>query len=733
MSPPFCVRALGAAVASFFSCAVSAQISVPPTAVTPAQGSVGASSTEPTVAGTLSTVQVTAEHLKQARIELSPQVGTTVYRVDRAVIDALGKGDATSFDDVLLTLPGVAKDSKASGALHVRDDHGNVQYRINGVQLPEGISGFGQSLDTRYVESIDFLTGALPAQYGLRTAAIVDIQTKEGLGKPGGSLGFTFGSHQTLEENASVYGAKGNLSYYLSGSLVSNTQGIENSLPSFNARNDRTRQGRSFGNLSYFVDDDTRIGLLFGTYDGRFQIPTNPGQTPGFSLTGFSDTGTGFNALASDDVRERQTEATRFLALSFQKSLGALDFQVSAFHQYSNLHYFPDPVGDLIYNGVASNTLRSNLANGLQFDGSYKSSDAHTLRFGALYTRQNTRSINSVRAFPIDATGAQAAGDPVLIDDNSRKQGQLGSLYVQDEWKIDPRLTFNYGLRFDSVNAFTREHQWSPRFNLAYKLSDATALHAGYARYFTPPPQELASQQSINLYTSTTNQPEIANSDPVKAERTHYLDLGASTKIDTHLTLSADAYYKRVTNLLDEGQFGQALILSPFNYAKGFARGLELSARYSDERWAGYVNFAYQQAKGRNIVSSQSLFGADELRYIADHYVYLDHDQTYTVSGGASYRFGSNTVSGDLIFGSGLRSTPDGGAPNSAALKNYTVVNAAYAHTWKQSASRDIEARVALLNLFDKSYLLRDGTGVGVGAPQFGTRRSLYLGLATHF
>jgi outer membrane receptor protein involved in Fe transport len=727
MIPKFRRNAVGVAVLSMLSWSAFAQ-----EATTPAPAA-GASAVEPTAARTLTTVEVQSERLKKARMELSPEVGTTVRRIDRSAIDALGKGDATPLDDVLLTLPGVAKDSKASGSLHVRDDHGNVQYRINGVQLPEGISGFGQSLDTRYIDSVDFLTGALPAQYGLRTAGVVDIQTKQGFGKPGGSLGFTFGSHNTLEENASFYGTKGNLSYYLSGSLVSNTAGIENPLPTLNAQNDRTRQGKTFGNLAYYLDGDTRIGLMFGTYNGKFQIPTNPGQTPAFSLAGYSDLGTGFNALPSSDVRERQTESTRFVALSFQKTLGALDFQVSAFHQYSNLHFIPDGAGDLIYNGVASDILRSNSANGLQADAAYKANDAHTLRFGGAYTRQTTRSINAVNVFPVDDSGVQIGNTPVRINDNSSKVGQLASLYVQDEWRIDPKLTFNYGLRYDSVDAFTKEHQWSPRLNLAYKLADGTAFHVGYARYFTPPPQELASQQSINLYTGTTNQPAVATSDPVKAERTHYFDLGVDHKVNPNLSLSADVYYKKVTNLLDEGQFGQALILSPFNYAKGFARGVELSARYNDDRWSAYANFAYQKAMGKNIVSSQSLFGADKLDYIANHSVYLDHDQTYTLSGGASYRFGDNQVSGDLIFGGGLRRTPDGGAPNGAALPHYTVVNAAYSHTWKQPSGGGVVARIAILNLFDKSYLLRDGTGIGVGAPQYGTRRSVYASITTHF
>ncbi|MCX7175474.1 MAG: TonB-dependent receptor [Proteobacteria bacterium] len=679
-------------------------------------------------------IVVTASALREARIDLSPKVGTTVYTIDRGLIDGLGQGDATSFDEVLLRLPGVDKDSKASGSLHVRDDHGNVQYRINGVKLPENISGFGQSIDTRFVDRIDFLTGALPAQYGLRTAGIVEIQTKEGDAKPGGQIGVVVGSHNTVQPSAAFFGTKGALSYYLSGSFNSNSEGIENPLPNRNPMHDKTEQTKSFGDLSYIMDDQTRVALLFGTYNGKFQIPTNPGQPAGFTLAGFSDGTTGATSYPSAAVNEQQREVNRFFVVSFQKSLGDLNYQASVFHQYSNLHFYPDPIGDLVFNGVASDTLRSNSATGLQVDASKKLNADHTVRFGTEFTRQVTQSNNSVSLFGVDDTGAQTAPFiPFTIPYNSSKVGELFSVYLQDEWRIDPRLTLNYGARFDRVAAFTNEMQWSPRLNVAYKLSNDTALHAGYSRYFTPPPQELASQESINLYTGTTNQPQVPNSDNVKAERTHYFDAGLSHKLSPNLTVAADAYYKKIRNLIDEGQFGAALILSPFNYDKGYAKGLELSATYTDNHWTDYLNFAYQKAQGQNIVSGQSLFGPDELANIANHYIYLDHDQTFTVSGGLSYKFGQNHVSGDMIYGSGLRRTPDGGAPNSAALPAYSVFNMAFTHSWKTSATGTTEGRLAILNLFDKTYLLRDGTGVGVGAPQYGARRSLYVGISTTF
>jgi outer membrane receptor protein involved in Fe transport len=701
-------------------------------------------STPDTQAQKVDVVTVTAQRLKQARIDMVPKFGTTVYTIDESLISALGQGDATPFDEVLLHLPGVDKDSKASGSLHVRDDHANVQYRINGVLLPENISGFGTSIDSRYVSKIDFVTGTVPAQYGLRTAGVVEIQTKDGDVPPGGQIELLVGSNNAFQPSAQLFGTKGPFSYYLSGSYVSNSQGIEIPTPVRSNPHDKTVQEKSFGDFSYYVNEDTRLGFLFGTYNGRFQIPVNPNIAPGFNLAGVSDLATQTVTLPSSQLNENQTEVNRFFIGVLQRTAGNLDFQASIFHQYSNLHYTPDPVGDLVYLGVASDTLRSNSANGVQVDASYKLNPAHTLRFGGGYTAQTTQSNNTVGVFQADSSGNQLPSTipgyniPFYINDDSSKLGQIWSLYLQDEWHIDARFTVNYGARFDHVNAFIDEQQISPRLNMAYALTDATSVHAGYSRTFTPPPQELASQKSVSLYADSTNQAAVTTDDNVKAERAHYFDVGIVNKVTSNLTASVDTYYRSIRDLIDEGQFGQALILSPFNYDKGYAKGIELSAIYTDKQWTGYLNLAYQKAQGENIVSGQALFGPDELAYIANHYIYLDHDQTYTISGGASYTFGANRITGDAIFGTGLRRTaenvnPTDVIPNGDHLPAYMVVNATYIHTWDSTPVGKLQGRVGILNLFDKSYELRDGTGVGVGAPQWGVRRTFFTALALSF
>jgi outer membrane receptor for ferrienterochelin and colicin len=681
----------------------------------------------------LSPVQVTAQRLKDAQLELSPKVGTTVYSVDEQFIENLAIGENTPMNDVLIQLPGVAQDSKASGSLHVRGEHADVQYRINGVQLPEGITGFGQSVDTRFVNKIDFVDGALPAQYGQRTAGIVEIQTKDGNVDFGGSVGILGGSYDTVQPSFELLGSKGQYSYYITGNYLTNELGIENPTPSKNAIHDRTEQTKGFAYFSDILNEQTRLGVMLGTYTGKFQIPNNPGQTPSYSLTGVSDVDTGFNALPSSDLNDNQREVNNFAVIALQQTLGKLNYQASFYTQYSDLHYTPDVAGDLIYTGVASNTLRSNSANGIQLDASYPIADAHTLRFGGTYTNQHTRSDNTVGVFPADANGNQTSTVPIDIIDNSSKNGNLVGLYVQDEWHILAPLTINYGIRFDHVAAFTDEHQYSPRINASYELTPQTAIHAGFSRYFSPPPQELASQQSIDLYFGTTNAPQVPVSDPVRAERASYYDLGVIEKFTPYFTVGLDGYYKQVTNLLDEGQFGQALILTPFNYAQGYQEGVELSATYNRGNWSGYLNFAVSEAKGKNIISGQSTFSPDELAYIADHYIYLDHDQRYSLASGLSYRFGESRINGDLIYGSGLRNTPDGAPPNSGTVPNYTTVNLSLVHDWAGTPIGTVEGRLAVINVFDESYLLRDGTGVGVGAPQYGMRRTFYVGLITRF
>src|SRR5216683_3998801 len=228
---------------------------------------------------------VTAKRLDVARNGLSPETGSSVYRFGEKAIQELPQGTNTQMTGVLLQAPGVAQDS--FGQVHIRGEHGEIQYRINGIELPEGISsGFSQTFSPRLARSISLLEGALPAQYGYQTAGVVQIQTKNGLDLNGGSIDMYGGQRYTLKPSFELGGSKGNFSYYTTGYYLQNARGLEPPTPGPQAKHDFATIGNGFGYLSYFLNSTTRLSLIGGFNLSNFQIPSNPGQTPAFKLGG---------------------------------------------------------------------------------------------------------------------------------------------------------------------------------------------------------------------------------------------------------------------------------------------------------------------------------------------------------------------------------------------------------------------------------------------------------------
>ena len=132
---------------------------------------------------------------------------------------------------------------------------------------------------------------------------------------------------------------------------------------------------------------------------------------------------------------------------------------------------------------------------------------------------------------------------------------------------------------------------------------------------------------------------------------------------DNALTLGVDSFYEQAQHLIDEGQFGAPIILTPFNYRYGSIGGVEFTANYSVQNFSAYGNCRFQAAHGKDVESSQFNFAQDDLNYIADNYIHLDHEGRVAASGGASYLWLGTRFSVDMIFGTGLRedlTLPDG-------------------------------------------------------------------------
>jgi hypothetical protein len=274
----------------------------------------------------------------------------------------------------------VSYDSAVSNpAFHVRNEYANVQFRINGIIIPEGVSALGPVLDTNFIRTMSLLTGTLPAQYGLRTAGVLDIIARS-FAVPGGEASLYGGSRQTVTPSVDYGGSFGNSEYFVTARGNWNALGLENPSASPNAIHDQTQQGKFFGYSSTMLNDSTRFSTISAVSYSTFQIPSNPDQVP---LGDFGPTS--YNSALINE-KEFDTYVVNIAALQKKGTDG--DMQVAVFSRYAKINFVPDIFGDLVFNDVASNVVRESLLNGIQLDTSYNVSERHTLRGGFVVTEE---------------------------------------------------------------------------------------------------------------------------------------------------------------------------------------------------------------------------------------------------------------------------------------------------------------------------------------------------------
>jgi outer membrane receptor for ferrienterochelin and colicins len=708
--------------------AESGDVSSPATSTADAAAPDGAASND-----SLATVVVTARRLNAARSEIETQTGASTYTITSDAIAATPGGENVQLNQVLLQAPDVVQDS--FGQLHVRADHNDLQYRLNGVILPEGISVFSQTLSPRLISSLSLITGALPAEYGLRTAGVIDLTTNGGLLQPGGEMSVYGGSHSTIQPSAEYGGSTGNFSYYLTGDYKQNDLGIESPDGSSDPLHDHTTQGHAFGYFEQILDPQNRVSLIVGLSNDHFEIPNQRGLQPGlgYQVLGESD-------FLSNNLNENQHELADYAILSWQHSQGDLNWQTSLSARYTSLHFAPDSLGDLLYNGIAQNAFKDDTAFAWQTDGSYKISDSHTVRAGLYVQHDSADSETTSNVLPINAAGLQTSDIPLSIPDNGTQSQAIESIYLQDEWKVLAPFTLNYGVRFDHYSAYSSGSQLSPRVNFVWQLESGTTVHGGYSRYYTPPPFELVGSETFTKFAGTSAVPPGTVTEDTRpiAERANYYDFGVQQKLlDNTLTLGADSFYEQAQHLIDEGQFGAPIILTPFNYRYGLIGGVEFSANYAVKNFSTYANLSFQAAHGKDVESSQFNFGADDLAYLANNYIHLDHEGRVAASAGASYLWSGTRFSADMLFGTGLRddlTLPDGSTiPNGDHTPSYVQVNLGVSHEFQLTGSGPLTVRFDVINVADKVYQIRSGTGIGVFAPQYGPPRGFFGGLAWQF
>ena len=644
--------------------------------------------------------------------------GTSKYTMGQRDIAELPAGQATPLNQVMLQMPGVALDQNQE--IHIRGEHAGVQYEINGVMLPLNInadSEFTQLLNAYFVKNVSLIDGILPAQYGYRTAGVIEIATKNGCEGANNDFTIMGGQRDTVQPSIELAGCDGSLSYYLTGVYLRSDLGLSSATPAPDAIHDHTDQGQGFAYLTYAINPATKLSLISGMTVASNQFPNVPGEIPIYPLKGVNPAN-----YPSSAINSSLDQQNYYGVLALDGVVGPnTDYQLAYSSNYNRQNFNPDPIADLIYQGIAPKVFTSDFSNSLQGDLSYRWGP-HSFRTGFSFGEYATEGDDTSLVFPIKM--GTPLNTPISLTANLNKINLVYGVYLQDTWQMTEKFSVNAGSRWDRADGFVNDSQFSPTINFIYKLRPDTTLHAGFARNFQVPNfQNISSGVSALSHTTGGVGPGIPLSTKLEAETDYTWDAGYSHRFTPNLVLTQDSYFRIDRGQIDEGEFGFVPLDVPFNYVRGYGAGIENSISYSLENLALRGNISVAREEFRGVATGQYNFQPlAQLQYIDRHYIISDHTPLVGASGGAAYRWREYQFTFDGLFSSGLR----GGFANQQQLPKVWQFNLSAARGFDVPGIGKVENRIILENIFDRTNLIRPATGIGVFQAGYGPRITVF-------
>jgi outer membrane receptor for ferrienterochelin and colicin len=613
-----------------------------------------------------------------------------------------------------------------TGEVHIRGQHAEYTYYIDGVPVPAGVSGsLNELFDPQVVNRIDFQTGGWDAEYGNKNIAIVNIQTRIPTG----------GFHSTLSGYTGSFGTAG-------GSLTAST----NSGP-FGLFVSGTSQTTDMRREPVVVDTFTKKPINFHNsgHDqfGFVKMQFTPSTTDVMTLelnasrTHFQ---VPYDSSGATTLDDRQTDLNSFANLGYRHLFGAgavtdetapSELFIGAFYRHGSLVYIPGAkdVPRLTYGtdtittyNVAEN--RAFNAVGTKIDYTTRVLSNVTLKVGALASQTSGHENFSLT----DPTGTH----PPIASISGLNGYDLGG-YAQSVLNFTDRFEVRAGLRYDShVAPFAgNQHQISPRIRLNFFPDAANTLYLYYGRLFVP--TNIEDLRSITA-SAQQNQATI----PTLPERDNYYEAGVIHRFPVGIVTKVSGYYKQSSPGIDDNTVPGSSITTSVNLHDVKITGLETVLEVQPAGpLSGYLNASIIHAYGNPPVYGGFFF----LGQPNNNYFDLDHDQRVSIVGGLTYSVSHFYVSTTGIYGSGLTNgiTPDSSVhvaqPGVPAISSYCTglfcmntpfkvapnyiqnVSAGYSFV---SGGTVLRPEVFIDNVFDRRYLLKGAffSGASAGRPR---------------
>ncbi len=616
------------------------------------------------------------------------------------------------------------------GQVFTRGNHANLQYQIDGIQLPDSVGGsFGEAFTPVNIDHMEILTGGLAPEFGSRMAGVVNIVTKSGSTQPGGEIGLSYGSYDQTNSYANYGGSDGSgaFHYFLSANAFSTDRGLDTPAPadiqndqnggSEQAIHDKSYGSDAFLKLDWVADNADKLVLVAFSEDKFFQIPDydssfDPGGSNFAYFQGLTDTfGNGpFNYVPST-TNDTQSEANKYVEFAWKHTFDEDSFiQIAPYWKESNLTFTNDPTNDLAaaqndalaaqLGSITESSFSENRTSnnyGTQVDYTLRAGSSNLIKAGGQVLV--TQSSGPVSVTEVVNTGSGPS--TTASSDNSSDTGYQEGVYVQDELTLAKWLVVNGGVRFDAIqfvfpDTTSNDSNWGPRVGVSILPTESTKFHVFYGKLFMPAPAEDLRDTFVSIGGGNALAPY-----DIKAEKDDYFEAGVAQQAGDQL-FTVNTYYKSAVNMLDETQLLNTAIAQPYNFATGYAYGVEFSMRGKlDKDWSDFGNYSYEIAEGQGI--SGGLFAFPPNTPTSTAYQFLDHCQIHTANGGLTYNPGDVWITAEGLFGGGLSTGPN----NSLRLPSHFTADLTLGYAFqKESGLAGLKVSLDVLNLLDDPYAI---------------------------
>jgi outer membrane receptor protein involved in Fe transport len=316
------------------------------------------------------------------------------------------------------------------------------------------------------------------------------------------------------------------------------------------------------------------------------------------------------------------------------------------------------------------------------------------------------------------------------------------AFYIQDKMEFD-YLIVNAGVRYDyfrpddvypenpdqlqssSFVDASAKQQLSPRFGLAYPITDRGVIHVSYGHFFQLPPFDyLYTNPGFKIVVAGQLSTLQGNAD-LKPQQTTAYEVGLQQQLSDELALDVTMYYKDIRNLLSteihDYLNGAARFARYINRDYGNVKGITVALEKQFRNGLGAtVDYTYQIARG-NASDPQSVYLDNQTsppRESTKQLVPLDWDRThslnFTVTVGSPDNYNISLIG---RLGSGLPYTPSQSTyrmalENSESKPTVTSVDL-YAYKVLTLLGSRVSVFLKVYNLFDTMNELNVFTDTG--------------------